>query len=118
MIESYRDLRVYQIAYKLALEIHRISQRFPDFEKYEIGSQIRRAAVSIPITIAKGYGKKSSNAEFKRFLQMAQGSKEETKVLLEIVKDLGYIQEEEYKELFNRYDELGKQLYRLHQNWE
>ncbi len=49
---------------------------------------------------------------------MAQGSKEETKVLLEIVKDLGYIQEEEYKELFNRYDELGKQLYRLHQNWE
>ncbi len=41
MIESYRDLRVYQIAYKLALEIHRISQRFPDFEKYEIGSQIR-----------------------------------------------------------------------------
>jgi four helix bundle protein len=118
MIESYRDLRVYKIAYQLALEVHQISRKFPDFEKYELGSQIRRAAISIPLNIAEGYGKRSSTAEFKRFLQMAQGSKEETKVLLEIVKDLGYIQEEEYINLFNKYDEFGKQLYRLHENWE
>ena len=58
MIESYRDLRVYQISYELALEVHKLTLKFPDFEKYELGSQARRAAVSIPVNIAEGYGKK------------------------------------------------------------
>ena len=43
---------------------------------------------------------------------------DEIKVLLEIGKDLGYIQDEKYRELFERYDELGKQLYTLHQKWK
>ena len=118
MIESYRDLKVYQISYELALKVHRITLRYPDFEKYELGSQTRRAAVSIPVNIAEGYGKKSSVADFKRYLQMAQGSKDEVKVLLELGKDLGYIQEEEYKQMYNSYDELGKQIYSLHQKWK
>ncbi|WP_282433436.1 four helix bundle protein, partial [Desulfosporosinus sp. OT] len=37
MIESYRDLRVYQISYELALEVHKLTLKFPDFEKYELG---------------------------------------------------------------------------------
>ena len=111
MIESYRDLKVYQISYDLALKVHKLTLTFPDFEKYELGSQTRRAAVSIPVNIAEGYGKKSSVADFKRYLQMAQGSKDEVKVLLELGKDLGYIQEKEFEGLFNSYDELGKQLY-------
>ena len=49
---------------------------------------------------------------------MAQGSKDETKVLLEIARDLGYIQKEVFEKLFERYDELGKQLYTLHQKWK
>ncbi len=118
MIESYRDLRVYQISYELALQVHRLTLKFPDFEKYELGSQARRAATSIPLNIAEGYGKKSSAAEFKRYLQMAQGSKDEVKVLLEISKDLDYIQNEEFKELYERYEELGKQLYKLHEKWK
>ena len=43
MIESYRDLRVYQISYSLALQVHRLTLGFPNFEKYELGSQLRRA---------------------------------------------------------------------------
>ena len=118
MIESYRDLRVYIISYELALEVHKLTLKFPDFEKYELGSQTRRAAVSIPVNIAEGYGKKSSVADFKRYLQMAQGSKDETKVLLELAKDLGYIQEDVFGKLFERYDEMGKQLYTLHLKWK
>ena len=118
MIESYRDLRVYQLSYDLALKVHKLTLTFPDFEKYELGSQIRRAAVSIPVNIAEGYGKKSSVADFKRYLQMAQGSKDETKVLLELGKDLGYILDKEYIAMFEQYDELGKQLYSLHQKWK
>ena len=49
---------------------------------------------------------------------MAQGSKDETKVLLELAKDLGYIQEDVFGKLFEQYDELGKQIYSLHQKWK
>ena len=58
MIKSYQDLRVYQISYQLALQVHQLTLKFPDFERYELGSQLRRAATSIPINIAEGYGKK------------------------------------------------------------
>ncbi len=117
MIESYRDLRVYQISYTLALRVHPLTLQFPSFEKYELGSQLRRAAVSIPVNIAEGYGKKSSLADFKRYLQMAQGSKDEVKVLLEMAKDLHYMEEKIFQELYDQYDDLGKQLYSMIQNW-
>jgi four helix bundle protein len=68
MIGSYRELRVYQLSYQLGLRVHRVTHTFPDFERFELGSQLRRAALSIPVNIAEGYGKKSSVADFKRFL--------------------------------------------------
>ena len=118
MIKSYKDLRVYQESYKLSLEIHKKTLTFPEFEKYEIGSQMRRAAISIPVNIAEGYGKKSSTKELKRYLYMAQGSKDEIKVLLEMSKDLRYIPEEDYQTLNQSYDELGKQLYTMIEKWK
>ena len=118
MIESYRDLRVYQLSYDYGLKVHSLTLKYPDFEKYELASQLRRTAISIPVNIAEGYGKKSSVADFKRYLQMAQGSKDEVKVLLEMSKDLGYIQEEEFTRLYEGYDELGKLLYNLHLKWK
>ena len=74
MINGYRDLRIYQKAYELGLKVHLLTQKYPEYERYEIGSQLRRAAVSIPLNIAEGYGKKESDADFKRFLKMALGS--------------------------------------------
>ena len=108
---------MYQLSYTLGLRVHRLTLTFPDFEKYELGSQLRRAAISIPVNIAEGYGKKSSLADFKRYLHMAQGSKDEVKVLLDMSKDLGYIDEQTYEELFSQYDTLGKQLYAMIQTW-
>ena len=116
MIKSYQDLRVYHISYKLALQVHQFTLEFPDFERYELGSQLRKAATSIPINIA-GFGKKSTVADFKRFLLIVQGSKDEVKVLLELCKDLEYIDDVTFKELFNQYDDLGKQLYSMIQKW-
>ncbi len=55
-ISSYKDLRVYQRSYELALEIHKITMKFPAHERQELGSQLRRAATSVPINIAEGYG--------------------------------------------------------------
>jgi four helix bundle protein len=52
MIKGYRDLRIYQKAYELGLKVHLLTQKYPEYERYEIGSQLRRAALSIPLNIA------------------------------------------------------------------
>ena len=58
MIKSYKDLEVYKRSYKLALKTHKITLTFPAIERYELGSQLRRATKSIPLNIREGYGKK------------------------------------------------------------
>ena len=118
MIQSYRDLRVYQQSYELGKEIHHMSQAFPKQEQYELGSQLRRAAISIALNLAEGYGKKTSSADFKRFIVMAMGSCNEVQVLLDYAKDFGYISEVEYEKYGEAYDGLGKQLNMLHQKWQ
>ena len=59
---------------------------FPKHELYELGSQMRRAATSIPLNIAEGYGRKSTAADFKAFLRIALGSCNEVMVLIEMIK--------------------------------
>ena len=110
---GYKTLDVYQRSYKMAKEIHQTTQDFPSIERHELGSQLRRAAVSITLNIAEGYGRKDSTGEFQHFLRNALGSCNEVKVLLELCKDLGYIIEDIYRGLDEQYQIIGKQLYRL-----
>ena len=117
MIQSYVDLNVYQSSYKLALRMHRLALTLPEHERYALCSQVRRAAVSIPLNIAEGYGRKESDAEFKHFLRISMGSCNELRVILDMIKDLGYISASVHKELSNEYDVLGRQLNRLIQTW-
>ena len=117
MIQSYEDLEVYKRSYEQALNIHRLTLEFPNHEKYEMGSQLRRATKSIPMNIAEGFGKRGSIDEFKRFLSMAIGSCDEIRILINFAKDLGYLSQSQYEELKNEYDVIGKMLYRLHTNW-
>ena len=114
-IKSFEDLIVYQKAYQLVLQTHKLTNTFPEAEKREIGYQIRRAAVSIPANIAEGYGRKNSAKEFKHFLRNALGSSNEMIVLLKLSKDLGYMQDDK---IIEAYDVLGKQLFRLIEKWE
>ena len=118
MIKSYKDLEVYKKSYKTALELHQMTLEFPKHELYELGNQMRRAAMSIPLNIAEGYGRKSSNNEFKQFLRIALGSCNEVMVLLEMIKDLGYMEETKYREVNEQYDHLSRQLYRLIESWK
>lgn len=113
-VASYEDLGVYQNGYRLALKVHRLTQSFPAEERFEIGRQLRTAAVSVPANIAEGYGRKNSIAEFKHFLRNALGSTNEVVVLLNISRDLGYHSD---IELIEAYDVLGKQIYRLIEKW-
>ena len=110
---GYKNLDVYNRAYKLAKEVHLLSQEFPKLEQYELGSQLRRAAVSIVLNIAEGYGRKDSAGEFQHFLRNALGSCNEVRVLIELCKDIGYITVETYQLFENQYEVISKQLYRL-----
>ena len=118
MIYDYRDLEVYQEAFRLALEVHRLTLGFPRHETYEMGQQMRNASKGIASCIAEGFGKKDSEAEFKRFISMAHGSVQEMKVWLEFAEALGYGSESYLHQLWQSYDRLGKRLYRLKGNWQ
>ncbi len=117
MIATYKDLDVYKGGYKLSLEIYKETENYPQHEIYGVISQIRRAAISIPLNIAEGYGRRSKE-EFKRFLKISLGSLYEVQTLLELSKDLNYIKVERYQELIKEYDLLGKKLYKLIEVWK
>ena len=107
---NYRELKIYESSYKAALAIYRMTAKYPEEEKYGITSQMRRAAVSLPLNISEGNAKRESKQEFKRFLMMAMGSANEMTVLVEFSKDLGYIDEEVYEKAKKEYEEIGKML--------
>ena len=118
MIQSFRDIKVYQKSYDVMIELYRKVQEFPKDELYGLTSQIKRASTSIPLNIAEGYGKRENANEFKRFLLMAIGSCDEMKVLLDISKDLGFIDEEFHRNKEQEYDEIGRMLRGLRNNWQ
>ena len=78
---------------------------------------MRRSAMSIPLNIAEGYGRKSATGEFKQFLRIALGSCNEVIVLLEMIKDLGYMGNDVFQELNEIYDHIARQIYRLIESW-
>ena len=87
-----------------------MTSKFPKEERHGITDQIRRAAVSISLNIAEGYAKKESQAEFKRFLTIAQGSTNEVSVLLDFAKDLEMLEGLTYEKARAEYEEIGKML--------
>ena len=106
---SFRELVVWQKAHEFVLAAYRLTESFPDREKFGLSHQLRRAAVSIPANIAEGFGKRSQ-ADKARFLNTAEGSLEECRYYLILTRDLGYGQTdsltlllEEVSRLLNAY---------------
>jgi four helix bundle protein len=93
MLKNYRDLNVWQRAYRLCLEIYKATKTFPKDEQYNLTSQIRRAAVSIPSNIAEGYGRKTT-PDYIRSLYISYGSICELETQIMIAGDLEYISRE------------------------
>jgi len=106
---SYRDLRIYQIAYELAIRVHRASLKLPQFELYEQGSQIRRSSKRIKDTIVEGFGRRRYKLEYIKYLIYAQASCDETISHSETIMEL-YPEFEEFEELNSEYISLGKQI--------
>jgi four helix bundle protein len=108
--KTFQDLIVWQKAHQFVLDIYALTAKFPKTEIYGLTSQMRRAAVSIPANIAEGF-KKRTKPEKSRFLNIAQGSLEETRYYLILARDLNYtdttvqlLQLEEVSKLLNAYN--------------
>lgn len=88
MVQSFRDLLVWQRAMQMCIAIYRLTKDFPRDEAYGLTSQIRRAAVSVPSNIAEGHGRLGTG-EYRQFLGIARGSNSELQTQLEIARALG-----------------------------
>ena len=86
---TFEDLVVWQKAHQFVLAVYRLTRAFPRSEVYGLTSQFRRAAVSIAANIAEGF-RKRGNADKVRYLNIAQGSLEESRYYLILTRDLGY----------------------------
>ena len=104
---GYKKLEIYQLSFKLAIEIHKLSLALPKFEMYEEAGQIRRSAKAIPANIAEGYGRRRYKNEFIKYLVYALSSCDETTVHLELLCETGSISIEQYKIFNKRLNELG-----------
>ena len=106
----YHRLEVYQKAYGLAIEVHKASLGFPKIEQYGLAQQLRGSSKSIAVNIAEGMGKQESAADVQRYIRMAIGSCDETRVWLEFARDLGYLDATFQQQLESRYQEVGRML--------
>jgi four helix bundle protein len=88
MVQSFRDLLVWQRSIQLTVGVYRLTRDFPRDELYGLTSQIRRAAVSVPSNIAEGHGR-LNRGEYRQFLGVARGSNFEVQTQLEIARALG-----------------------------
>ncbi len=113
-VRGFEDLEVFKRAYRLSLEVHRLSLKFPKIEQHALGDQVRRASKSICANVAEGFGKqRQSRAEFRRFLLMAMGSADEMRVWARYCLDLGYIDDRTWHGWRDGYQEIAKMLHGL-----
>lgn len=118
MIKSFRDLEVYQLSYKAAMEIFFLSKKFPKEETYSLTSQLIRSSRSISANIAEGWAKRKYENIFKQHLITALGSCAESCVWFDFAKDCKYISTEEHDNFSDKLNIIGKMLNKLHQNWK
>ncbi|MEO6051307.1 MAG: four helix bundle protein [Pyrinomonadaceae bacterium] len=91
---SFEDVEIWKRSHTFVLAVYRLSENFPKHEIFGLTSQLRRAAVSIPANFAEGF-KKKGKADKLRFYNIAQGSLEECRYYLILIRDLGYGQVED-----------------------
>jgi four helix bundle protein len=112
MIQSYRDLIIWQKGIELTTTVYRLTQQFPRQETYGLSAQMQRAATSIPSNIAEGYGR-LGRREYRQFLSVARGSNFELQTQLEIARSLGYCDNTLLERAQSLSEEVGKMIYAI-----
>jgi four helix bundle protein len=109
MLRSFRELEVWQKAHALVLDVYRVTETFPDRERFGIVGQLRRAATSIPANIAEGFGRRTTK-ELLQSLTISNGSLEETRYFLILSSDLKYMSTGDYDRLNRQCDSVAQML--------
>jgi four helix bundle protein len=118
MIKRVEDLEVFRRAYRLSLELHKISLEFPRIEQFALADQLRRASKSICANLTEGFAKQShSAAEYRRYVVTAIGSSDETQLWLRYCVDLGYVDEERGSKWVSDFAEISRMLRGLYARW-
>lgn len=107
MLRGHRDLKVYELAYRLAMEIYKESKAF---ERYSLTDQIRRSSRSVVTNLAEAFRKRRYPNMFVNKLTDSDAEATETQVWLDFARDCGYLSEERYNHLRAGYEEVGKML--------
>jgi|SRR3989338_790993 len=89
-IRSFTDLETWQEGHKLVVLIYKLTQSLPAEEKFSLGDQMRRAAVSVTSNVAEGFGR-YGGAEKKHFYSIAEASISELQNQLLVCRDVGYL---------------------------
>ena len=114
MVMTYEKLDVYQLAFDKAVQIYNVTEHAPKHELYGgVVSQMRRSSQSICANVAEGLSKQTTLTEKKRFLHMALGSCEETRVWIAFCIKFKYVQSELGESLRDDYNTISKMLYQL-----
>jgi four helix bundle protein len=107
--ESWQELLVWQKAHAAVLEVYKATKTLPPDERFRLTDQLCRSAASVPTNIAEGKGRNTA-PDFRHFLIIARGSTEETRYLLLLARDLGYLPAADYSVLSATYTEVSKML--------
>ncbi|MCG8448824.1 MAG: four helix bundle protein [Pirellulales bacterium] len=108
-MRDFRKLEVWSKSHRFTLKVYKLTQEFPQNEKYGLISQLRRASASIPANLAEGGGRES-DGDFRRFVEIAGGSACEVEYHLLLAKDLGLLDQDTYERFDLQINEIKKML--------
>ncbi len=116
-IHTVRDLDVFNLGYSLSMHLVPVWRKFPDDERYDLRSQIRRSSRGVSGAIVEGFAKRRHGNVFKNQLNDALGSSDETKLWLNYALDHDYISPEMHRIPTIGYEQLGGMIWNLMSNW-
>jgi len=118
MTGSFKELKVYQLAFEAAKAIFIITKTFPKEETYSLTDQIRRSSRSVCANIGEGYRKRIYPKHFTSKMTDADGEATETSIWIDFALEFGYINIEDYNILQKKYEEIGRMLNSMANNPE
>jgi four helix bundle protein len=113
IVKNVRELNVYRLAFETAMEIYALTKTFPVEERYSLSDQIRRSSRSVCANLAESWHKRRYLAAFISKLTDSITESVETQTWLDFSRRCGYIDEETYKVLFDKYDHVNAQIYSM-----
>lgn len=108
-MRDFKQLKVWQKAHRLVLDLYRHTRTFPAEERYALTAHLLKSATSVSSNIAEGCGR-DSETELARFLSIAAGSASETEYQLLLARDLGYLTQRHHHDLDTRVNEVKRML--------